>query len=375
MALQGNLRDFSATEILQLLATQRKTGCLVIEHRSRKASVFVTEGRIVSTRGGDSIVEDRLWRFLKRVRRLSDAQFIGVESVHAESRRDLEKLLLEGHYLENDELSSIVERQILDDLSELIEWNEGTYRFDPDRRWSLPILARLSIEASLIEAARRADERHLILQLFQDGRQIVSVKDLPDPDEEIADEESELFGIIDGQHTIREVIASAPLTDYEASEALHRMVEAGWVEFTGRREGPAPPPGEPTAAAQMPAIRERFRQRSHDTDLLALPRELAMAIVVLVLVAAVAWIGHSIHSTHRPAVRLTAFEDAGLRDIRYALELYRSERGRYPANLEELTTGRWIDPRELVLAGRAVQYEPLGADDFRLEIPPPPTRR
>ena len=50
MALQGNLRDFSATEILQLLGSQKKTGCLLMEWNTEKAVIFVQEGRIVSTR-------------------------------------------------------------------------------------------------------------------------------------------------------------------------------------------------------------------------------------------------------------------------------------------------------------------------------------
>ena len=50
MALQGNLRDFASTEILQLLGTQKKSGCLALEWGTEKAVVWVQEGRIVSTR-------------------------------------------------------------------------------------------------------------------------------------------------------------------------------------------------------------------------------------------------------------------------------------------------------------------------------------
>ena len=46
MALEGKLREFSATEILQLIATQRKTGCLVVENDRQSACVFVLDGRI-----------------------------------------------------------------------------------------------------------------------------------------------------------------------------------------------------------------------------------------------------------------------------------------------------------------------------------------
>jgi len=46
MALEGNLKDFSATDILQLLGTQKKTGCLLLEREGDHASFYVLEGRV-----------------------------------------------------------------------------------------------------------------------------------------------------------------------------------------------------------------------------------------------------------------------------------------------------------------------------------------
>ena len=60
-----------------------------------------------------------------------------------------------------------------------------------------------------VEFPARADERQRFRMLFQDGRLIVSVRDLPDPDQDISEDESELFGIIDGQRTVNDVIAAA----------------------------------------------------------------------------------------------------------------------------------------------------------------------
>src|SRR5688572_3262145 len=72
MSLQGNLRDFAATEILQLLGMQRKTGCLTLQQDDRHAMIFVHEGRIVSTRPPGMTREDPLLRFLLKAHRLSE---------------------------------------------------------------------------------------------------------------------------------------------------------------------------------------------------------------------------------------------------------------------------------------------------------------
>ena len=367
MALEGILREFSATEILQLLASQRKTGCLIIESETRRACISVLDGRLVSTRADVPLDQDTLYRFIRRVRRLSEEQLRGIVALHAESDRDIEDLIVQGRYLEAEELGSLIERQILDDLTAVIEWTDGTYHFEPSRRWPNPVIVRLSIEASLIEAARRSDERSRFTLLFRDGRQIVSVRDLPDPDEEIADEESELFGIIDGQHTVSEVIDAAPLSDYEASEALQRMIDAGWLEFIGRRDSDATEQAAllPSTASTQPTLLARplptARSWAHEGAVTA------CGFAVLALM----WIGaQALRGPVRHDQQVTIFAAAQLRDVRMVLQQYHRENGSYPARLEALVEDRWLEHSQLTVNGRSLHYRPdVAHDRFQLDAP------
>src|SRR4029077_18294506 len=132
-----------------------------------------------------------------------------------------------------------------DDVTRVVRWDNGTYRFEPSERWDQPLHARLHVEGALIEAARRVDESRRAAEQFADSEVLLGVRDLPDPDEPLADEERELFGIIDGLHTVADIVATAPMSQYEPYEALQRMLEAHWIEFVGRRDPgsePAPPP-------------------------------------------------------------------------------------------------------------------------------------
>src|SRR5207244_3918709 len=129
------LRDFSVTEILQLLGTQRKTGCLVLEWDERRAVFYVIDGRIVSTRQPGMAKDDPLLRFLLKIRRLSNEQYRGILTIQRESNRDLEDLLVNGRYLEAEELGQYIERQILDDLLRVTAWENGAYHFDSNARW------------------------------------------------------------------------------------------------------------------------------------------------------------------------------------------------------------------------------------------------
>jgi len=356
MALQGNLRDFSASEILQLLGTQKKTGCLTLEQGGQHVVIYVQDGRVVSTRTPGLAQGDPLLAFLKQAHRLSDEQQRGILTIQRESSRDLEDLLLNGRYLDAEELAGFVERQILDDLMRLARWEDGTYRFDPHLRWTQPLLVRLSIEGILMEVARRSDEQKRYGSIFSDRHQILGLRDLPDPRVDLGEEERELFGIIDGRHTMDEVVAAAPLSEYETYEALQRMVEAGWVEPVGRREpGLAPPPLELPVAARPARVRWE--------------RDLAVAVLLIAAVVVLRVTSHFVAPAAARPVSMDIFAAAQVRDLRMALDLYRREHGSYPGGLQELVADRWLSHDRLRVAGHEVLYRrQRDGQDYRLDL-------
>jgi len=358
MALQGSLRDFSVSEILQLLGTQKKTGCLLLERDGDSSVVYVADGRIVSARDPGMKHDDPLVRFLRMIHRLSEEQYRGLNTIHRETGRDLEDLLLNGRYMDQEELASYVERQILDTLLKLSHWESGSYRFDPAAVWKGTRLVKLSAEGALIEAARRVDENKRYRAMFTDPQQLLGVHDLPDPDDPLSDEERELFGIIDGQHTVAEIVAAAPLTEYETHEALHRMMEAQWLEFVGRRD-----PGEAPPEAPAKAAPRRGR---------ALAREFLAVAVGLVVLAGLVAGGRFVS---RPAPPRSAAQDvfvvAQLRDLRKVLELYRREHGAYPAKLDDLVADDWLTARDLTIPDYHLRYRRLGdGADYRIQLDP-----
>jgi hypothetical protein len=358
MALQGNLRDFSVSEILQLLGTQKKTGCLLLQRDAETCVVYVGDGRIVSARDPGMRPDDPLVRFLRVIHRLSEEQYRGVLTLHRETGRDLEDLLLTGRYMDQEELASCIERQILDTLLQLSHWESGSYRFDPAVTWKGARLVKLSTEGALIEAARLIDENKRHRAVFADPHQLLGVRDLPDPDDPLSEEERELFGIIDGQHTLAEVAAAAPLTEYETHEALHRMMEAQWVEFAGRRE-----PGR--VAAAPPARGAVPRRRT-------LAREfLAVAVALIVMAGLLVGGRFMTRSSVIPAASGDVFVATQIRDLRMMLELYRRDHGVYPQQLAELVEDDWLTARDLVVPHHRLRYRraPSGTD-YQLQLDP-----
>jgi hypothetical protein len=360
MALQGNLHDFSALEILQLLGSQKKSGCLVLEWNTERAMVWVVDGRIVSTRAHGMSKDDPLAAFLLKIHRLSVEQFRGLLTIQKESGRDLEDLLANGRYVEPDELALLVERQILNDLTRLVRWENGTYRFDPNARWPGSPLVTLAMEAAMMEGARRVDEQKRFVSVFRDPHQLLGVHDLPDPNEPLSEEEREIFGIVDGQHTVAEVVKAAPLCEFEAYESLHRMLEAHWIEFVGRRD-----PG--ILSPQTPVAPPRGLER----DRASWKRELLVAGLVLAAVLAVRLTASRVHVRPHLDPASDVYAACDVRDLRFAVELFERERGQLPRRLEDLVEDRWIHESQLRVPGYVVHYRVVdGGQDYELGLTP-----
>jgi hypothetical protein len=358
MALQGNLRDFSVNEILQLLGTQNKTGCLLLEWNTERAKVYVHDGRMVGTRDQGMSEDDPLLQFLVKVHRISDEQRRGLMSVHKESGRDLEDLLLTGRYMEPEELKNYIERQILNDIMRLVRWESGTYRFDPKARWQGSPLVKLSMDGALIEAARRGDEQKGFVTKFKDPYQLLGMHDLPDPDEPLSEEEKELFGLIDGNHTVAEVVDAAPLMEYEAYESLSRMLDAGWIVVVGRRD-----PGVTLTPSPVRASRPAPRRISWGHEALV-----GALVVGSLLVLPI--VGRALRGGQAAvAVESDPFAAAAVRDARIAIELYRREHGQLPGRLDDLVAQDWLSARQLEIPGHRIEYR-VESPGYVLELKP-----
>ena len=356
MALSGSLREFSLSEILQLLSSQRKTGSLRLTRGGEARVIYLLEGRVAAVRDRGMGGDDPLASFLRRVHRLSEEQMRGISSIHAESGRDLVDLLLNGRYLEREELTVLYERLVLDVLHEVISWEDGVYSFANGNPPESALPVSLSTESMLMEAVRRTDEMRRYQATLSDPSLVLGLKELPDPDAALSEEEKELFGLVDGRRTLSELVAEAPLNEYEALEALFRLVEAGWIEIQGRRAREDAAPVDTAATRRGLAVTWRY-------DAMLAAAALALVIVMQV----VAW-------KSAPAavpVAGDAYAALALSDVRFALDVHRTEHGRYPQQLDELVTAGWIHAEQTRVDGRPMTYAPTaGGASYLLGLSP-----
>ncbi len=351
MALQGNLDDFSLPEILQLIAVQQKSGVLKLTSGSDVAVIFFDGGRVVSTRDRRRNAKDPLKTFLVKTGHITDSQLKQIETIEAESRRELTDVILSGNYMTSEALTAAIQDQVQDSMHQLLTWKQGAYHFSGDAR-TVPKFAanvRLNTEGLLMESMRRLDEIVRYKQLLSSPAMVLRPKALAVPPKEMTHPEQRVLPLVDGLKPLRDIIAQSKLVEFEVYEALHHLYELGVIEIA---LGAAPP------AKVTPIVKETKA---------APRRSMAVPVALFLLIASFA-IGRYLTpalyaqaeraARHAPDVASTVDDSQRLS---VALELYRSLRGTYPTELRALSRESFVPPSTVSAFVRRFQYESDGS--------------
>ncbi len=350
MALQGNLDDFSLPEILQLIAVQQKSGVLKLTSSSDVAVIFFDGGRVVSTRDRRRNARDPLKSFLVQTGRITEAHLKQIETIEAESRRELTDVLLSGNYLTSEDLALAIQDQIQDTMHQLLTWKQGTYHFSGDAR-TVPKFAanvRLNTEGLLMESMRRLDEIVRYKQILSSPAMVLRPKALAVPPKEMTAPEQRVLPLVDGLRPVRDIIAQSKLVEFEVYEALHHLLELGVIEVS---LGAAP-------AKVTPIVKEAVAPPRRS---MAAP----VAVVFLALSFAIGrWATPALYAqavrAERHAPEASSSVDESQR-LETALEIYRSVRGSYPTELRALSRDGVLPSSAVSSFVKRFQYESDGA--------------
>lgn len=133
MALKGNLRDFSTTQLLNLINLARKTGTLTIQQNGDSAQMSFREGKLIYAFMGAE-ENNHLAQILHNAGKLSEDQArIIQERAKGTSDKQLGHMLIQrGHITQSDIIQS-VRQNVLDTVYKLFTWAEGLFRFEANR--------------------------------------------------------------------------------------------------------------------------------------------------------------------------------------------------------------------------------------------------
>jgi len=297
MAIEGRLSDVGLADICQLLSMGRRTGCLTITQPGNFGYIYLEDGRVVSA----TILNrpDRLGQLLVRNHIITGEELAeGIRVQGGSPGKRLGQVLIDLGHLSEEDLRRFVTLQVEEAVYDLFSWDDGTFRFDPDRRFESDGAVSLSIpiENLLLEGARRVDELSVIEKDVPSRELIYSVdRSRLDRDRDRADERGRAAGmdreggpahveegrlpggseansgaapltreqeriltLLDGRRTVEEVIEESGLLDFDVLKAIFGLKQAGYLQEAGRRE--AQGDGDAAGLRQRRKLAEAFER-------------------------------------------------------------------------------------------------------------------
>ncbi|MCC6613812.1 MAG: DUF4388 domain-containing protein [Anaerolineae bacterium] len=280
MPLQGNIRDFSTTQLLNLINLAGKTGTLTIFEGvptaekdamggvkmapgKERARVAFKIGKLIH-----AILDDQdgnLVSVLNKAGKLTSEQArIIRERSSNTTDKALALLLINANYVTQKDVVNSVQQHTLDVVYDLLSWHEGPFRFDDNALPSADrIMVPIDLENVIIEGARRIKQNEVLIAEIPNLD--VALK-FPENAKEkykgvhLSVEEWRVVSFVNPKNTIRQIAKANNMSDMEIRRIVYGLLQAGLVllvrlpgtqQLDGRRVVPMAPAVQETVVRRI----------------------------------------------------------------------------------------------------------------------------
>jgi predicted DNA-binding transcriptional regulator len=244
VALKGNLRDFTITQLLNLINLAKKTGTLVIEGPGDVARVSFRDGKLAYAMIGQE--DNSLSSVLQRNNKISVAQYRMLrERASRMSDKELGLLLINAGYVSQNDILTSLQQYFTGIVRRLFTWAEGFFRFETDLiPPSDKILVRIDLENLIIEGSRQLREWEQLREEIPSLDMALKFTDRPGTNLRninLSVEEWRVVSYVNPKNSMRQIAKGTKLNDLEVRRVVYGLLQAGLVEIV--RPGLAPLPG------------------------------------------------------------------------------------------------------------------------------------
>ena len=239
MSLAGNLKTVSFPDILQLLATGKKTGILEVKTATRQKEVAFKSGNIIYASSVNSS-EDLLGNMLLRRGKITKSDLERAITLHKQTGRQLGTTLIDMNLFDKEEIAECLKLQIEEIVYNLFSWQEGDFVFhEGGAPQNAPFLIELNTMNVIMEGTRRIDEWLEIQKVLPPDDVMIALAKSPKVNREevtISLDEFRIMALINGERTLTDLINISPIGEFVTCRAVYRLIVNNLIEAVGRKE-------------------------------------------------------------------------------------------------------------------------------------------
>lgn len=281
MPLQANLKDISATQVLNLVNLAGKTGMLTVfegidtdekdamnnvkqKAGAERCKIAFKAGKLIYAAIGGQ--EGDLITILNKTGKLTDGQAkIIRERTKNSSDKALALLLINANYVTQKDILTSIQQHTLDVVYNMLSWEDGPFRFDDDVMPSGDrILVPIDLENVIIEASRRIGHNKKLLDEIPDLN--VALRLPEDPKTvykgiHLSVEEWRVVSFVNPKNSIKQIAKANNMSDMEIRRVVYGLMMAGLVQIVKPADG-----GAAAASAAKAKQRPSRRRKSQVSE-------------------------------------------------------------------------------------------------------------
>lgn len=243
MALKGNLRDFTITQLLNLINLAQKTGLLVIEGPGETAQISFRQGKLAYAQLGTE--DNGLAGILHHTHKISQAQYkLLKERTARMTDKELGLLLINAGYLTQDDILTSLQSYFVEVVRQLFTWVEGFFRFEQDAVTPEgKITVRVDLENLIIEGSRQLREWERLQEEIPSLDMALKFTERPGTNlrnVNLSVEEWRIVSYVNPKNSLRQIGKAAKMNDLEVRRVVYGLLQAGLVEITRTEGGSVP---------------------------------------------------------------------------------------------------------------------------------------
>lgn len=238
MALQGNLQDFTVTQLLNLVNLANKSGALLVQGPNEGARLIFRQGKLayaqlVSEAGQQ---QGTLPNILHRAEKINDAQLNTLQTRAREmSDKELGLLLINSGYVTQQDILESLQSYFVATIQQLFTWVEGRFKFDPSQ--DVPdskIPVRIALEDLIMEGSRQVREWEQLNTEIPNLDMALAFTDRPGVNLKKVNlnvEEWRVVSYINPKNSIRQIAKVTKMSEVEIRRIVYGLLQAGLVKM------------------------------------------------------------------------------------------------------------------------------------------------
>jgi hypothetical protein len=241
VAIQGTLKSMSLTDLLQFLATARKSGTLKFDQGKITKQIYFKNGMIVGSKSNDP--REYLGQVLLHYGKVDEIQLKVAREIQRTTGAKLGEVLVQQGFLTEDDVLNILKTRTLDAIYDLFVWTDGDFEFYDDEPPPEDLLL-IEVEPTnvIMEGIYRIDEFARYRSLVPTDRTILELNAGWTSSLKLGKEYRQVLFFVEKRMSVAEICYHMHASAFHVYGQLYTLISEGLARVVGELPEDVPPP-------------------------------------------------------------------------------------------------------------------------------------